>query len=105
MTLCDILLSLGSAIYNAGCALIRYCYLKNSLRVELQVLIRNFYFIFYFKDNFFIKEKTIFFFKFVSLHLHLINTYLDFSQSPILKSNISKWLPSAQFNLFLRMML
>ena len=39
MTLCDILLSLGSAIYNAGCALIRYCYLKNSLRVELQVRI------------------------------------------------------------------
>ena len=39
MTLCDILWSLGSAIYNAGCALIRYCYLKNSLRVELQVLI------------------------------------------------------------------
>ena len=43
MTLCDILLSLGSAIYNAGCALIRYCYLKNSLRVELQVLIITFF--------------------------------------------------------------
>ena len=41
MTLCDILWSLGSAIYNAGCALIRYCYLKNSLRVELQVLIQG----------------------------------------------------------------